>query len=150
MYKYSCRKCPIRNRCIDQSDNSTGTKIMIRHAFDARTDTLATWALLQKGCLLVLAEQERSKSALSSRLREVRAARDEIGQVEPPAQTSIKPKKSVIRRIRPLDKPADAPKTKTPDYLQPVSPPRENPSGKPLRTSPTLSSNSQESQGYYY
>src|SRR5262245_4117827 len=109
MYKYSCRKCPIRNRCIDQSDNSTGTKIMIRHAFDARTDTLATWALLQKGCLLVQAEQERSKTALSNRLRQARAAKDEIGQVEPPPPPTSPlkqqpPKKSVIRRIQPLDR----------------------------------------------
>jgi pSer/pThr/pTyr-binding forkhead associated (FHA) protein len=157
MYKYSCRKCPIRNRCIDQSDNSTGTKIMIRHAFDARTDTLATWALLQKGCLLVQAEQERSKSALSNRLRQARAAKDEIGQVEPPPPSPLKqqqqpPKKSVIRRIQPLDKSAgggNTAKPHTPDYLQPVSASKEASQVKPLH-SPAATASSRETRGYYW
>jgi pSer/pThr/pTyr-binding forkhead associated (FHA) protein len=155
MYKYSCRKCPIRNRCIDQSDNSTGTKIMIRHAFDARTDTLATWALLQKGCLLVQAEQERSKTALSNRLRQARAAKDDIGQVESPPlkQQQQPPKKSVIRRIQPLDKSTgggNSAKPSTPDYLQPVSPPRESSQIKPLRSPSATASTSRESRGYYW
>jgi pSer/pThr/pTyr-binding forkhead associated (FHA) protein len=131
---------------------------MIRHAFDARTDTLATWALLQKGCLLVQAEQERTKSALSSRLRQARAAKDEIGQVEPPPQASTpkpqQPKKSVIRRIQPLDKPATGPagssRSQAPDYLQPVSPPRESTQVKPLRSSTATPSSSRESRGYYW
>lgn len=79
MYKYNCRKCPIRNRCIQESDNSPSAKEMIVRAFTARTDTLATWGVLQKNCLLVKAEEEREKRAsqeslLSRRLREKREA----------------------------------------------------------------------------
>jgi pSer/pThr/pTyr-binding forkhead associated (FHA) protein len=53
---------------------------MIQHAFANRTDTLATWAVLQKNCLLVKAEEEREKRAreeslLSKRLRSVREAK---------------------------------------------------------------------------
>ena len=76
MFKYSCRKCPIRNRCIDESASSPGAKIMVRKAFEARTDTLATWNLLQKSCLLLQAEEMRSPSALSDRLQEIRQAKE--------------------------------------------------------------------------
>lgn len=127
---------------------------MIRHAFDARTDTLATWALLQKGCLLVQAEQERSKTALSNRLRQARAAKDEIGQVEPPPQTAtLKQKKSVIRRIRPLNQPSTTgtpSKSNTPDYLQPVSPTTERPQIKPLKSSPTINPLNNRENYYYW
>ncbi|HXV97477.1 MAG TPA: FHA domain-containing protein [Anaerolineae bacterium] len=106
MYKYDCRKCPIRNRCIDESDNAPSVKTMIRNAFGVRTDTRATWGLLQKNCLLVKADEERAKrsteeSMLSRRLRQIREARE--GPSTPPT---------------PSQKPAQRP-----DYLQPVSPP---------------------------
>lgn len=79
MYKYNCRKCPIRNRCIQESDTSPSAREMIVNAFAARTDTLATWGVLQKNCLLIKAEEERERKAgeeslLSRRLREKREA----------------------------------------------------------------------------
>jgi pSer/pThr/pTyr-binding forkhead associated (FHA) protein len=132
MYKYDCRKCPIRNRCIDQSDNAPSIKAMIRNAFGGRTDTIQTWGLLQRTCLLVKADEEREKkttqeSMLSKRLRQIREARGEIQTPpEPPPSTSTLPKLP-----------------QQPDYLKPVSPtptnrveplPDENPSkntGKP-------------------
>lgn len=133
MYKYSCRKCPIRNRCIDESFNADSIKVMIRRAFEARTDTLATWGRLQKDCLLVKAEKEKRKaktSPLTLRLQKVQASKDaEAAQVEEaPVQEATKPKtgelppKSVKKdRTQPLH---------TPDYLQPVAPKRPT---KPLR-----------------
>jgi pSer/pThr/pTyr-binding forkhead associated (FHA) protein len=100
MYKYDCRKCPIRNRCIDESDNSPSIKSMIRNAFNNRTDTRATWGLLQINCLLVKSDQEREQRAsqeslLSRRLRQIREAKE--GSAPPPEPS------------------------RPPDYLQPVS-----------------------------
>lgn len=103
MYKYNCRKCPIRNRCIDESANAPSIKEIIRHAFAARTDTLETWGLLQPNCLLLKAEEERARTApresmLSRRLRQAREAREQAAKALSPSSTQ------------------------QPDYLQPVSP----------------------------
>lgn len=105
MFKYDCRKCPIRNRCIDQSDNSPSIKAMIRNAFGARTDTHATWGLLQINCLLVKADEERAKknsgqeeSMLARRLRQIREAKEGVPPSPPPKPT-----------------------LKRPDYLRPVA-----------------------------
>ncbi|MBN1994700.1 MAG: FHA domain-containing protein [Anaerolineae bacterium] len=118
MYKYNCRKCPIRNRCIDESDNSPSVKSMIRHAFDARTDTLTAWDRLQRSCLLVKAEEERARQAaegslLSRRLREARETREDEEK-----EAASRPKQS-------------------PDYLRPVSPQTRSkrPKLKPLTSS---------------
>jgi pSer/pThr/pTyr-binding forkhead associated (FHA) protein len=102
MYKYNCRKCPIRNRCIDESANAPSVKEIIRHAFAARTDTVDTWGSLQPNCLLLKAEEERARiapreSMLSRRLRQTREAKE----TPPPPSTSPK---------------------QQPDYLKPVSP----------------------------
>lgn len=139
MYKYNCRKCPVRSRCISESDNSPGAKVMIRHAFEARTDTLSTWAMLQKNCLLVKAESERSKSALTDRLQQLRESKD-----EPPSSQLGKAEqaKKPVRPLRSLSKPApraqgDAVRTEkpveSPDYLKPVSPPTKRLPTRPLR-----------------
>lgn len=82
MFKYKCRECPIRNRCIDQSNNATSIKIMMRHAFEARTDTLATWGRLQENCLRVKtdAKAQQPTTTLSSRLRQARAAKEMNGK----------------------------------------------------------------------
>lgn len=103
MYKYNCRKCPIRKRCVHESANSPSVKETIGHAFTARTDTLETWGLLQNNCLLLNAEQERASTApresmLSRRLRQAREAREEAAKA--------------LSQLR----------DKQPDYLQPVSP----------------------------
>ena len=172
MYKYNCRKCPIRSRCIDESNNAPGAKVMVRRAFDARTDTLSTWGLLQKNCLLVQAEKERSNSALSDRLHRLQEVQyqsdgaeavDEDEEVpsalgsrllrsrtakeeeaaEAKSKEAEKPKKRVLRRLRPLSKPA--PKTteakaeksvQPPDYLQPVAASNKGPT-KPLKRLPS-------------
>lgn len=103
MYKYNCRKCPIRKRCIDESANAPTIKENIRHAFAGRTDTLETWGLLQPNCLLLKAERERERpsqreSMLSRRLRQAREAREEASKA------------------------LSTPPGPQPDYLQPVSP----------------------------
>lgn len=102
MYKYNCRKCPIRNRCIDESANAPSVKEIIRQAFAARTDTLETWGSLQPHCLLLKAEEERVRTApresmLSRRLRQARETREQAAKA---LSTSAGRK---------------------PDYLQPVS-----------------------------
>src|SRR5512136_1730673 len=92
-YKYSCRKCPIRNRCIEESANSPSVKEIVRHAFANRTDTLDTWGLLQPNCLLLKAERERSSTApLESMLgRRLRLAREAKEQAIKAAQEDAHP-----------------------------------------------------------
>ncbi|UCC87028.1 MAG: FHA domain-containing protein [Anaerolineales bacterium] len=119
MYKYSCRKCPIRNRCIDESANAPTVKEIIRRAFAARTDTFDTWGSLQPNCLLLKAEEERAKAApqesmLSRRLRQAREAKDKTA--EPPT----------------------APPKKQPDYLRPVSPDSPPTQPPPRETHPAM------------
>ena len=133
MYKYSCRKCPIRNRCVRESKYTTSVKNMIQSAFEARTDTLSTWGLLQANCLLIKAEEEqerkaRQESTLRRRLREARAARQEAA-----AQARAKKDKttdSLIRRLpqaearrkatAELDEEMGRQSSDVPDYLKPV------------------------------
>ncbi|MCB0209007.1 MAG: FHA domain-containing protein [Anaerolineae bacterium] len=111
---------------------------MVRTAFEARTDTLATWATLQKHCLLLEADKARSKSALSDRLRKVQEDTPEDNSsdtLEMPS-TMSKGKSSVIRRLHPNKQfgTQDTRKTsQTPDYLKPVSPPVKREPSKPLK-----------------
>jgi pSer/pThr/pTyr-binding forkhead associated (FHA) protein len=77
---------------------------MMRNAFAARTDTTATWAVLQKDCLLVQEDEERERraregSALGRRMRAAHAVEDQpeedaVGEkVEPLAEV---PEKGVV------------------------------------------------------
>ncbi len=154
MNKYNCRKCPIRSRCIQESNYSPGARVMIQRAFEAKTDTLSTWGQLQKNCLLVKAEEEHSTSALSDRLRKryepydadqtqsvktqtpstststsasalgSRLTKARSDQENESPPTKQKPKKPT----RPLRSLTKKPKTgklaRHPDYLQPVSKPK--------------------------
>lgn len=120
---------------------------MIEHAFANRTDTLATWGLLQVNCLLIKAEEEQERrarqgsSTLTRRLRQARAAKEEANKAD------AGEKKSVIRRLPQARKaheqaakarkeeqagqsgdegiagPSLAQPAHSPDYLQPVSRP---------------------------
>jgi pSer/pThr/pTyr-binding forkhead associated (FHA) protein len=107
---------------------------MIQSAFEARTDTLSTWGLLQANCLLLKAEEEqerkaRQESTLRRRLREARAARQEAA-----AQARAKKEKTtdpLIRRLPQaearrkatdeLKEEAGRQSSDVPDYLKPVS-----------------------------
>jgi pSer/pThr/pTyr-binding forkhead associated (FHA) protein len=107
MYKYSCRKCPIRNRCIQESDTSPSVKDMIRNAFSARTDTLATWGVLQKNCLLIKAEERRARvateeSLLSKRLREVRESKQKPDQDDTDQNNTTPDYLRPVPRLKPL------------------------------------------------
>ncbi len=132
-YKYSCRKCPIRNRCISESDTSPSAKDMIGHAFTNRTDTLSTWAVLQKNCLLIQAEEERDKRAgqeslLSKRLRLAREAKkpelkplpSKTGQLAkpsqptPPASTQTSQMADYARPAASTNSPASSARATTP------------------------------------
>jgi pSer/pThr/pTyr-binding forkhead associated (FHA) protein len=121
MYKYNCRKCPIRSRCIDESENSPSVKSMLVHAFEARTDTLKAWDRLQRNCLLLKAEEERAKQAaegslLSRRLKEVRDTKE------------LKEKAAASKKIT---RPPDLP----PASQAKSSPAAESPKLKPLSSS---------------
>lgn len=117
---------------------------MIRRAFEARTDTLATWGRLQQNCLLVKAEEEKRKagtSPLSLRLQQAKdqhneevAAIDEspLQQTSAEEQADTSEERSVIRRLRPGTNRSQ--EHLPPDYLQPVAPAsKPNKPARPLR-----------------
>lgn len=128
-FKYNCRKCPIRNRCIDENHKTANVRQMLKAAFEARTDTLTTWKRLQQNCLLVKAEKERAErsageSLLSRRLRKAR----ETGELKDPGQPPnyLQPVKSSdgstepkIKHLRPKPKPILKP---LPSKSKPLSP----------------------------
>jgi pSer/pThr/pTyr-binding forkhead associated (FHA) protein len=127
MYKYSCRECQIRERCIDESDTAIRAKEMIRNAFAARTDTLSTWGALHKNCLLVKADEERERRAkegslLARRLREARAVKEQSD--EAPAEETSQPASqtgSISKETLPPPK-ATATIISDPSHSSPVSP----------------------------
>jgi pSer/pThr/pTyr-binding forkhead associated (FHA) protein len=132
MYKYSCRKCPIRNRCIRESRYTTSVKNMIRSAFEVKTDTLATWGLLQSNCLLIKAEEEQERRAqeettLQRRLREARESKRKA-TAELLSRSQGDTTKSLIRRLpqarkaeEESEKPVTKPYADLPEYLLPVT-----------------------------
>jgi pSer/pThr/pTyr-binding forkhead associated (FHA) protein len=88
-YKYNCRKCPIRARCILQSRASSAMKDITSNAFTSHTDTRQMWATLQENCLLIEEEQRDGKeSLLSQRLRETRMAKEQAEPPTPPLKTA--------------------------------------------------------------
>jgi pSer/pThr/pTyr-binding forkhead associated (FHA) protein len=133
MYKYNCRKCPIRNRCIDESANSPSVKEIIRQAFAARTDTLETWGSLQPNCLLLMAEEERARTApresmLSRRLRQAREAREQTAKA---LSSSAGWKPDYLQPVSPVP-PQAKPKPEQPaNVTRPPAAPPEAPARKP-------------------
>jgi pSer/pThr/pTyr-binding forkhead associated (FHA) protein len=144
VFKYDCRKCPIRNRCIDESNNSPSTKTMVRNAFAVRTDTHATWGLLQSTCLLVKADEERTRkspqeeSLLARRLRLIRESKEGISPA-PKRSDYLQPVSSTApRRLTPEEKPAQAQsnpesrrETTSPGHLPPEKPAWATSMGEP-------------------
>jgi pSer/pThr/pTyr-binding forkhead associated (FHA) protein len=127
---------------------------MIRTAFEARTDTLATWGLLQKHCLLLEADKARSKSALTDRLRKVQEAKG-VEVTEDETEELTFPKKPAIRRIQPLAKsgqPADqsTPAKTTPDYLRPVAPGETKKPTRPLKRLSSTQPLAQSDMEFYW
>jgi pSer/pThr/pTyr-binding forkhead associated (FHA) protein len=129
MYKYNCRKCPIRNRCIDESATAPAVKEIIRQAFAVRTDTLETWGALQPDCLLLKAEKERARTApresmLSRRLRQAREARQQAAKALSTSTGQrpdyLKPVSLVSPMERPQPRQTAAGAATAPDALPPV------------------------------
>jgi pSer/pThr/pTyr-binding forkhead associated (FHA) protein len=101
---------------------------MLRHAFEARTDTLQAWGRLQRSCLLLLAEEERARqsaegSLLSRRLREARENREQSGK------SASKPD-----YLRPVSARANSSKTKS-GKLKSLPSSKKKPKLKPLPSS---------------
>lgn len=133
-YKYNCRKCPIRNRCIDENHSTSNVRQMLKAAFEQRTDTLKTWKRLQQNCLLIKAEQERAEqsageSLLSRRLRKAR----ETDELKDPGRSPeyLQPVKSPdgstqpkIKHLKPKTKPVLKP---LPPKSKPLSPVPDEP-----------------------
>jgi pSer/pThr/pTyr-binding forkhead associated (FHA) protein len=117
-YKYSCRKCHIRVRCILLSHAAPAIKDAMRNAFANRTDTQRMWGILQENCLLIKEEEEEAQkvhkeSLLSQRLRKARIAREQVGVQEPAPPPETIPSK-ILRPTAltpPLVAPAEVPPT---------------------------------------
>lgn len=103
-YKYSCRDCQIRRRCIDSKNLAPGIKITLEQRFKNRTDTFQTWDVLQEDCLLVREERQKTmpvqETGLLRRLRQAQQATNRLSPnaLEPAASwatreatTSISP-----------------------------------------------------------
>jgi pSer/pThr/pTyr-binding forkhead associated (FHA) protein len=80
---------------------------MIRNAFAARTDTLSTWGVLQKNCLLIKAEEKRAKMAteesmLTRRLREIREAKQNTAQERNTQSNDVPDYLRPVPRLKPL------------------------------------------------
>jgi len=92
---YNCRDCPIRERCIQESNASPSVKLIMRRAFKAGTDTHELWDLLQMNCLLLAQEKQATKgfrpSSLMRRIKgepEAIEAAEAIEKVTPPPSTA--------------------------------------------------------------
>ena len=118
-YKYSCRECPIRERCIVESDTAVRMKDMIRNAFAARTDTLSTWGVLQRNCLRVKADEDLSRAAQQESLlsQRLRAAREQEG--EPSTASQSLPLEETAQPEAPADGPSFSPLSIAPDRNRP-------------------------------
>jgi pSer/pThr/pTyr-binding forkhead associated (FHA) protein len=104
----NCRDCPIRERCIQESNTAPSVKLMMRRAFEAERDTHDMWGLLQNNCLL---EKEDGAQAIRStvlrqRLRgepepgELAEAVEQAGPAPPapPVGTGLQPPSVVAVR----------------------------------------------------
>jgi pSer/pThr/pTyr-binding forkhead associated (FHA) protein len=123
-YKYNCRKCPIRQQCIDAKSYGPGLKSEIAHRFTARTDTFETWDLLQQDCLRIRQDREgaQRESGESRLLRRLRQSR----------QSSQRPP---MRRSSPISSPQPPPPQPVPrprpKPIQPPSSPEPEPPAAP-------------------
>ena len=90
--KYHCRSCPkeVRDRCIQECNQSPSVKLMMLRAFEGGTDTQEMWRRLQMNCLLLLQEQQAHaprSSLLGRRLKgesEVAETTKEVKVTPPP------------------------------------------------------------------
>jgi pSer/pThr/pTyr-binding forkhead associated (FHA) protein len=133
IYKYSCRKCPIRARCILKSDASPAIKEAIRNAFANRTDTNQMWGILQENCLLIKEEEEAKQrvgqeSMLSQRLRRARMVKEPAATQEPtPPLEAVPPTIFPAPPRSPPTVPTEAPVRPSPTAPTeaPAHPPKE-------------------------
>ena len=128
-YKYSCRDCRIRERCIDENEAPGHIKTMVRTAFEARTDTVSMWAILQKSCLLVQQDEERERKAgqeslLARRLREAREAEQRAEALSIEEDEAADQSESAGSIIIPADQATtteSVPDDELPAYVEPAS-----------------------------
>lgn len=97
-FKYECRPCPphIRAQCIREASLSPAVKRIIAQAFDSRTDTEATWDMLQSNCLLVRMDQVPVVAPTGMGPRKgglwERIHKEEPGPAEKPEIPTVKPR----------------------------------------------------------
>ncbi len=123
--KFHCRDCPkaIRERCIQECNQSPSVKLMMRRAFEAGTDTKEMWGRLQMNCQLLLQAMQDAKAPRPTLLRrrlqgEARSA-EAIEEVVPPPSPAM----PVVAR-EPTRKPAPARMGGTEEEREETAPPR--------------------------
>jgi len=112
---YNCRDCPIRDRCIEESNTAPSVKLMMRRAFETGRDTHDMWGLLYNDCLLLRQEREQARphrpSLLSQRIKgktEPAEAAQEVEGAAPPPSVTMPPRPAPIADRRPTGKPSPA------------------------------------------
>ncbi len=158
--EFNCRKCHVRDRCIDESSNPSSIKDMFRYAFEVRTDTLATWGHLQTNCLLAKARAANSEEmrgkALSRRINRLRAAKLKL----PTAQTSgQKAVKRATNQLGPVvigreefnsEFNSRSTKADKPSYLEPVVRTGQKYLTGPLKPLPSMELEDSEGEREFY
>ena len=81
-HEFSCRKCEIRQRCIDGKGFGPGLKSSIIRRFENRTDTFETWDLLQEECLA----ERRARPSLPREPRQATRLLQRLNQAQHPKQ----------------------------------------------------------------
>jgi pSer/pThr/pTyr-binding forkhead associated (FHA) protein len=106
-YKYSCRTCPIRQRCIDSKNLSPGLKMTLEQRFKNRTDTFETWDVLQQDCLLLREERRKAdpQATQTGLLRRLNLAKQATTNELSP--TKLKPAATWAKR-KPVTSPSPA------------------------------------------
>lgn len=102
---FNCRECPIRERCIQESNTSPSIKLMMLRAFETGRDTREMWGLLQNACLF-LKEQEEAQvqrpRALSQRLKDKDKLAEVVEASKPPPPAPVKPTPTSEPIVKPI------------------------------------------------
>jgi len=102
---FNCRDCPeeIRERCIQQSDNSPSVKLMMRRAFEAGHDTQQVWGLLRMNCLLLSQEEKGAESPRPTLLgRRLKGKTEPVGAAEEIEKVTLPPSPAMTFRPEPV------------------------------------------------
>ncbi len=107
--EFNCRECPVRQRCIQESDTSPSVRMIMRRAFEAGTDTQDMWGLLQMNCWLVRQEQQDVRppraSLLGQRLKDETESVEAVEELKEKFEEAPPPWQEPATAGRPVQRP---------------------------------------------